>query len=422
VDGAWTARIAPRGDDGERRSPLSSIDLGGLPRDERRGALERAAAEAQASLDLAEGPILRVILFHLGEGEADRVLLAIHHLAIDGVSWRVLLEDFSIAFEAIRRGEPPALPPRTTSFKRWAERLAAHARGPEVGAEAPYWLADERARVRPLLRDRPGGESTVGSTSTLSVALDPDETRALLQEVPRAYNTQINDALLTALLLAVASWTGGRSTLVDLEGHGREELFEDLDLTRTVGWFTSLYPVLLELPGADPDPGEALTAVKEQLRAVPGRGVGYGLLRYLRGDAEVTARLRALPQAEVSFNYLGQLDQAVPEDAGLSMARETAGRTRSPRGARTHLLDVGARVLGGRLQATFAFGEGVHRRETIEALAQGFLAALRSIVAHCAAPDAGGYTPSDFDKRVSKETLARLAAAAMEADSEDFDE
>ena len=238
--------------------------------------------------------------------------------------------------------------------------------------------------------------------------------------MPQAYNTQINDALLTALLLAVARWTGGRSILVDLEGHGREELFDDLDLTRTVGWFTSMYPVLLELSGAGP--GEALTAVKERLRAIPGRGVGYGLLRYLRGDADLAARLCALPRADVAFNYLGQLDQAVPEDAGLSMARESAGRSRSPRGARTHLLDIVARVLGGRLQTTFTFSEGVHRRETIEAFGEGFQASLRSIIAHCEAPDAGGYTPSDFDKRISGATLEKLLAAATEVDFDDFDE
>ena len=158
--GVWRARVAPPG---QRRSPLSCVDLGGLPQDERRGALERAAGEAQASLDLGEGPILRVVLFHVGDAEPDRVLLAIHHLAIDGVSWRVLLEDFSIAYEAIRRGEPVALPPRTTSFKRWAERLAAHARGSEVLAEAPFWLAEGRARVRPLPRDLPGGDRAQGS-------------------------------------------------------------------------------------------------------------------------------------------------------------------------------------------------------------------------------------------------------------------
>jgi non-ribosomal peptide synthase protein (TIGR01720 family) len=185
--------------------------------------------------------------------------------------------------------------------------------------------------------------------------------------------------------------------LVHLEGHGREEVFADADVTRTVGWFTTLFPVLLDL-GPGGTPGAALTRVKEQLRAIPGRGLGYGLLRWLCEDEEIVRRLAEMPRAELTFNYTGQLDQSLPEAAPFAFAAEPAGAAYSPRAQRAHALDVQAGVRGGRLRARFAYGEGRFPREAIEALAERFLVALRAIAAHCLSPEAGGYTPSDFAK------------------------
>jgi len=201
--------------------------------------------------------------------------------------------------------------------------------------------------------------------------------------------------LLTALVQAVARWTGSRSVLVDLEGHGREDLFDDVDVSRTVGWFTALFPVRLDLEDAY-GPGEALKTIKEQLRHIPHRGIGYGLLRYLSEDKEITRQLEALPQAEVSFNYLGQLDQAVPEGSPFGPARESSGPAHSLRGRRSHLLEVNGGIAGGKLQLEWTYSENLHRRATIEGLAQSFMEALRTLIAHCQSPEAGGYTPSDF--------------------------
>jgi non-ribosomal peptide synthase protein (TIGR01720 family) len=193
--------------------------------------------------------------------------------------------------------------------------------------------------------------------------------------------------LLTALALACARWGGGRRLLVDLGAHGREELFDDVDLSRTVGWFATLYPVLLEVP-ADAAPGQALQAVKEQLGRVPNRGLGYGLLRYLVGDREVAEQLRSLPQAEVYFDYLGQIDRSLPSEAGLALATESPGPALSSETRRRYLLEVTAAVLGGRLRLTWAYSPGRHRRATVEALARNFLYALREVVVHCQSPEA----------------------------------
>lgn len=215
--------------------------------------------------------------------------------------------------------------------------------------------------------------------------------------MPPVYNTQINDALLAALAAAFGRWTGERALVIDLEGHGREGLFDDVDVSRTVGWFTAIHPLRLEVP-ENGDPGAALRAVKERLRAVPDKGVGYGLLRWLGTDA-VAARLRAVPRAQVSFNYLGQLDaRAGMSDRGLfGESAADAGAHRAPGARRPHRISVDAAVTGGRLRVTWGYGPGAYDRATVQRLADGYLDALREIVAHCRDPHAGGFTPSDFD-------------------------
>jgi non-ribosomal peptide synthase protein (TIGR01720 family) len=256
--------------------------------------------------------------------------------------------------------------------------------------------------------DHPGEANSVASARSLSVSLSAEETRALLQEVPEAYHTHINDVLLTALTQAIAPWAGSRSLLVDLEGHGREEIFEEVDLSRTVGWFTTLFPVLLELPEAD-DPGEALKSVKEQLRCIPHRGIGYGLLRYASGDAAIAAKLQTLPQAEISFNYMGQFDPSRTAAPLFEITEDGCGPVRSQRGSRSHLLSVNGMVEGGRLQLNWTYNEDRHCHATIEGLAQAFIDALRALITHCQSAEAGGYTPSDFQKaRVSQKDLDRL--------------
>jgi amino acid adenylation domain-containing protein/non-ribosomal peptide synthase protein (TIGR01720 family) len=390
----------------------AAIDLAALPSGARAAALGAAAARLQGAFDLERGPLLRAALFTAGAAEPPRLWLGAHHLVVDGVSWRILLEDLEAACLQLAAGRQPTLPSRTTSFRQWAEALARRAHAPAVRAQAGYWLERLGRDLPRLPLDHRDGAAAVGSTASVGVTLEAGATRALLQEASRAYRTQPQDALLASLALACAPWTGSRCLLLDLEGHGREEIEPELDLTRTVGWFTSLYPVLLELGGATA-PGEVLKTIKEQLREVPGRGLPYGLLRYL-GDGETVQRLRELPRAELLFNYLGQLDApGKPEATGaaaprlLRLARQSAGAMRHPEQALPHLLEVAAGVRRGRLSVTFTFSLDRHRRTTIERLARRFLAALEELIAHCLMPEAGGYTPSDFP-------LARPAAAALD--------
>jgi amino acid adenylation domain-containing protein/non-ribosomal peptide synthase protein (TIGR01720 family) len=389
--------------------PFRRIDLSALPAGERIAALEAKAAELQRSLDLAEGPLVRAALFDLGSDLPARLLVVIHHLVVDGVSWRILLEDLNTVYRQLERGDTIDLPAKTTSYRLWAERLAEHARTAPADPEIDFWLAEARRRVGRIPVDHPGEENLEETARVATSVFTEEETRALLQDVPAACRTEINDVLLTTLAQAVTGWTGERSALIDLEGHGREEVLDDVDLSRTVGWFTTIKPVLLTLEEV-PGPEEALKSIKEQLRAMPARGIGYGLLRYLRGDREIARRLAALPQAEISFNYLGQFDATVPASAPFRFASESTGPVVSPRGRRTHLLEIGGYVASGRLRLSWKYSEALHARATIEALARRFERALRSLIALGSRPGAAAYTPSDFPLApLDQATLDRLA-------------
>ena len=362
------------------RVPLARFDLTQVPVAERPAAIEAAASTLQESLDLTRGPLLRAGLLDLGPDEPVRLVLIFHHLVVDGVSWRVLLEDL----EALCRGGGGArglLPPKTTSFKRWAERLAEEADAEGLLAELDYWLSAPRRVAVPLPLDFDHGPNSVESARTAHRALDPEETQILLQEAPRVYQTQINDLLLTALAQACAAWTGQRSLLIDLEGHGRDALTHDVDVARTVGWFTTVFPLYLDISGLSA-PDEVLLAVKEQLRRIPRNGTGYGLLRYLSSD-ERAALLAELPQADLELNYLGQLDQIFPSSSLFALAPESSGPPRAAGQLRSHLLEVGGNVSGGRLHISLTYSANRHQRATIERLADSYLEALRLLLGRC---------------------------------------
>ena len=378
----------------ESAQVFSSEDFSHLGDEELSTAIETIAQRTQTRLNLSDGPLMRVVFFNAGAHRAARLLIVVHHQVIDGVSWRILLDDLHTGYAQSQRGEEISLPMKTTSFKHWSERLQTYAQSDALKQESAFWLNESRNAAGRLPVDNPDGVNTSDSARTLSVTLSVEATRGLLRDVPNVYRTQINDALLAALIWTYAAQSGQTSLLVDLEGHGREELFADVDLSRTVGWFTTLYPVPLTLENGS-SPAHALKQVKEQLRAIPNRGIGYGLLRYL-GDAELGKQLRALPTAEIIFNYLGQFDQVLPKDSAFAPAGESSGKGRSASGHRSHLLEVDASVGNGQLQVNWTYSENVHRRATIENLAADFINALEQIVSFCRSHEAVVFTPSDF--------------------------
>ncbi|WP_313303213.1 condensation domain-containing protein, partial [Pseudomonas sp.] len=394
VDGPWVQSYqhAPRADGLIWQQRLLSLD-----------DLPAYCTEVQRSLDLAAGPLLRLALMTLPDG-TQRLLLAVHHLVIDGVSWRILLQDLQAVYRQLQAQQTPQLPAKTTSYKAWGERLGEHARSAPMTAQLGYWQQLLAGAPQGLPRDNPHGALDNQHARSVTTRLDATRTRQLLQDAPAAYRTQVNDLLLTALAQVVCAWSGESSALVQLEGHGREDLFSDIDLSRTVGWFTSMFPV--RLTPAD-DLASAIKGIKEQLRATPDKGLGHGLLRHL-GSAEARAALSALPQPRITFNYLGQFDGDFAEDALWVPANEGRGAGQDPQAPLGNWLSVDGQVFGGELSLNWTFSGEVYAEATITRLAEAYQHALEALIRHCLVHDNAGLTPSDVP-------LAGLDQAQLDA-------
>ncbi|MDY7096361.1 MAG: condensation domain-containing protein, partial [Acidobacteriota bacterium] len=400
----------------ELQLPFQVVDLSRLSEDHRGQAQESVAARLQASFRVDRPPLVRFALFDHGMTERQRLFLVAHHLIMDNVAWEVVVRDLAEIYTTVEMGGKPDLPPKTTSFKRWAERLAEYGASEAMAAEAPYWADPARRDVAPLPVDFEGGINDDRSESEVQRALSAEVTQALLQEAPKAYRTRLVEVLLGSLTEAFGAWTGERLLLVDFEGHGREDLFDDVDLSRTAGWFASLYPVLVDLRGVD---GEAsvLKMAKEQVRAIPGNGLGYGLLRDY-GPEPVREQLAHHRPAEVLFTHLGQMDAGGDDAEGggdegmpFELSTEPVGSSSGEDALRTHLLDIETVVQGGQLVASFRFSRNRHKASTLEALADAFVQSLERLAEHCRSPEAGGWTPSDFPlAKIEGPVLDRLAS------------
>ena len=398
VKGQWQAS----------HEPQSAANFFWHHRVESMEACQALFAEAQRSLDLTQGPLVRAVLVDGPRGQ-QRLFMAIHHLVVDGVSWRVLLDDVQTVYRQLDAEQPLQLPAKTSAFKDWAARLQAYAGSESLREELGWWQSQLAGPSIDLPCANPQGGRQHRHAQTVSVRLDAERTRQLLQQAPSAYRTQVNDLLLTALARVLCRWTGEASALIQLEGHGRETLFDEIDLTRTVGWFTSAYPLRLT-PCANEESagqGASIKAIKEQLRAVPHKGLGYGVLRYLADDAS-RASMTALPIAPITFNYLGQFDQSFASDALFRPLDEPLGAAHDPQAPLPNELSVDSQVYGGELQLRWTFSAERYDAQSIADLADAYLAELQSLIAHCLQDEAGGLTPSDFP-------LAQLTQAQLDA-------
>ena len=407
-------RIRQRVAEVEPRRLLLHLDLSAVPEGRRRKAFERAADQVQGSFDLAQGPLLgAALVWGLGR---PRLLLAIHHLVVDGVSWGILLGDLEALVLDELEGRGPRPLAEGTSYARWALLQTHLARSGAFDAEVPLWTT-QKIPATPLPCDLEHGDgNSLASEARVSRGLEPRATHALLRRAGEAYRTHINDLLLTALAMTVGRWTGG-PLWVDLEGHGREELAPGLDLSRTVGWFTSTFPVAVELSGLaasdlatpfEPSATELATwlpHVKEILRRFPNHGIGFGILHDL-ADGPSADAVQALPRPEISFNYLGQLDALLAESRLFTATGEGRGREKGRGGRRPYLFEIDGGVVDGRLWINWTYSRNRHHRSTVEALAESFNTALETLIDHCLDPASGALTPSDVP-------LARLDATTL---------
>jgi amino acid adenylation domain-containing protein/non-ribosomal peptide synthase protein (TIGR01720 family) len=399
--------------------PFSVVDLSALDLDEHDAVLGTAVDSVKATLNLSNGPIMQVTLFKRGVEKPALLVWVIHHLAVDAVSWRILLEDLHRAYEQLDRGDGVHLPRKTTAFKSWSERLCAYAQSDDFTTELEYWLADAQRPVARLSRDyaTKSESNTVASAADVTLSLEQKETSDLLHVLPRTYNTNINDVLVAALAMTWAFAPHQGDLLIDLEGHGREELFADMDLSRTVGWFTTVFPVRVA-PADHSNPDEVLKAVKSQLDRLPNKGLGYGLARYLAGDVS-RAALRALPQAELSLNYLGQFDQILSDAPLFDWFEPAILLTESPRGLRRYLFEITAFVTSGKLHVKWTYSRNIHERSSVERLASRFIKALADLTVRCKSRD--HLRPSDLPAaRLSEDELEQFTTAIKQAKAQNL--
>ena len=410
TDEGWQQWIAAPA---EASASVRHIAAAGWRPEQRLAHLAEVADQLQADLNLAQPALMRLAWFDYGKAEPGHLVWVVHHLIVDAVSWRILVEDLNTLYRQLQLRQALALPAKTHSYADWANYLRAYARSERMPAQLAYWedLAQQPATELPCDHAYRAENNTVASTRDITIIFDPQQTEALLETAPKAYRTRINDLLLTALVMAMQSWHGASSLLLDLESHGRHTDDETctLDLSRTVGWFTSIYPVHLQL--ASDQISDNIKAIKEQLRSVPDQGLSYGPLRHFN------RQLTALPTAQLLFNYLGRLDNTTGPSAGegliLQEISANLGHDHSLLQQREYLLEINGWVGGGQLQFIWTYSREIHTAESIGRLAQAFQQALHKLIEHCLSDNTGGFTPSDFtlanlNQRDLDEVLAAL--------------
>ena len=364
------------------------------------------ATEVQQSLNPQSGLLIKAVYIDVAAPEqAGRLLLVIHHLAVDGVSWRILLEDLELLYSQWQSGATLSLPAKTSSYQQWGAFLHEYAHSAALQSESAYWLERCAVPVTRLctLAANTSAESEMSTgAGQAQLTLDAKQTGQLLSASNQAYRTQVNELLLAGLLLGYQRWSGGERALrLDLEGHGREALTEALDLSRTVGWFTSMYPVTLSTT-SEVSISELICAVKEQYRAVPNHGIGFGVLHALSDEAG----LNELPPSELLFNYLGQFDQVVNTDTHFQGAAESSGRSMSEARGMSHPLLMNGMVTDATLNFTLSFDKRQYDEAAMQGLMDAYAQALKEVIAHCVNTHWGKYTPSDFPlAQVSAEEL-----------------
>ena len=405
--GDWQQCLLPVSASLTEQTPVHEVDLTLVAENPRQQLLERCCTQAQRSLNLAEGPLLRFVIINLDEQGGQRLHGVAHHLITDGVSWRVLLDELQQHYPHALNGAAIESRP-ATSFRAWADHLTTQVNSDWLAAQEPYWqTAEQDACEFRIPLDQPDRvENTGASQAALTVSLTPTETEALLREVSHAYRTRIQDALLAALGSALHDWTGRRRIAVWMEGHGRElggDGPDMVELGSAIGWFTSLYPVVVDAEWDDEE--IALKAAKEALRKVPNGGVGYGLWKC--SNANNTPHRS--DHRGVAFNYLGQFDREIEESSLFTLASESPGPAASPEADRVFSLEINCAIVNGCLQLTWNYSRNLHHNETIEWLASTYVESLQRLINHCRLPESTGFTPSDFpDANLSQAELDEL--------------
>lgn len=379
---------------------LFSIDIFDLTRkDDIESIVLKESFIIQAGIDLKKGPLVKLGLFRMDEG--DHLMIVIHHLVIDGVSWRILLEDFETGYMQMETSSANEFPGKTDSFQTWAEKLVEFSQTNELLMELDYWKNIEETRLQNLPKDFDDVHALRKNkyNDSISFEFSGEITGKLLKDVNRPYTTEINDILMTALGLAIKEWAGIGKILINLEGHGREEVIEGVDISRTICWCTAMFPVILDMEKSE-DISYLIKATKENLRKIPKKGIGYGILKYLT-PKQCKRNIDFVLEPEINFNYFGQFGFEEKEDKSISgnrlfrMSDLKISDSISPEAERMFAIDINGMVINSKLRFTLDYNLKEYRKESIKKLIGYFKSQLIFIVDHCMQKKDVELTPSD---------------------------
>lgn len=368
---------------------LKIINL--MDRNDYKNDLEKECNKIQDSIDLGNGPLIKPALINTCDG--DYLLIVVHHLVIDGVSWRILLEDFEQGYKKVRDNEKLEFQHKTASFKSWVDSIYKYSKSSTLLKELDYWKEIEKTKDLTLDKDMQADTNCISDSEILSIKLSNKDTESFIKYANKSYNTEANDILLTALGMTIKKWAGKDKILINLEGHGREDIGESISVARTIGWFTSMYPVVVNVD-RDNDLAYTIKSVKEQLRGIPNKGIGYGILRYVT-DPTLMDGCKLEIEPDICFNYLGQLDREVNTEL-FSISKLSTGNSISLKSERVNRIEINGMIVGGELTFTCSYNKKEFRENTIKNVMDTFKENLLLVINHCVGKQEVEVTPTDL--------------------------
>ncbi|MHA4842635.1 amino acid adenylation domain-containing protein [Flavitalea antarctica] len=402
---------------GSAKANVYTEDLSKVEKGDYQILIPEIANKYQQSLDIATGELIRVVYIKMPDSEMkNRLFIVIHHLAIDGVSWRILLGDLEEMFNELKNGLERGSRKKSGSYRQWYHALEQYMKSERLLSQLPFWQNIAKS-YQELVTDKGYAQGvTVREISQYSEKLSAEHTRLLLHEVPRVYHTVINDFLLCALSLTLAKWSGRESITIGLEGHGREDIGLSVDTDRTVGWFTTIYPVLLEV-SSNSGPDDWIKSVKEQLRQIPDKGIGFGILKHIVKDES----LQGKDPWDIKFNYLGQYDNLQKESQWLESANEPTGQGRSLSHNINEKFVINCHVKDSELVVNWNYSTKHFDEKTILTLSTDYISTLIELINHCMTRQQSGeamFTPSDYGlgSDISYKELDRFLHGKDESD------
>lgn len=353
--------------------------------------LEKECNKIQESIDIGKGPLIKTALINTCDG--DYLVIIVHHLIIDGVSWRILLEDFEQGYKKVRDNEKLEFQAKTASFKSWADSIYRYSKSSNLLKELDYWREVEKNKDLSLDKDMQADTNVMADSKIISIKLSAKDTEAFIKDANKSYNTDANDILLTALGITIKKWTGKNKTLIALEGHGREYIEDSISVARTIGWFTSLYPVVINID-RDEELAYTIKSVKEQLRSIPNKGIGYGILRYIT-DPDLMNGSKLDIEPDICFNYLGQLDREVNTEL-FSISKLSTGNSISLKSERVNSIEINGMIVGGELTFTCNYNKKEFKESTIKNIMDEVKENLLLVINHCLSKQGVEVTPTDL--------------------------